>query len=110
MVQLTTWNVTLVTVLSRFETVRRFLHHSQLVQTFKTLSFVAVSVWGGGGQGILKGTYHCTIDLLFDRFGITFVTTDSFYFYLQNRQNQTSQTGGQWNSDFSPFSIPCGGN
>ncbi len=22
------------------------------------------------GQGILKGEYHCTIDLLFDRFGL----------------------------------------
>jgi len=28
-------------------------------------------------------------------------------FYLQNRQIQTSQTGGQRYSDTSPFSIPC---
>jgi hypothetical protein len=30
-----------------------------------------------------------------------------FVFYLQNRLIQTSQTGGQWYSDTSPFSIPC---
>ncbi len=29
-----------------------------------------------------------------------------FCFYLQNRLIQTSQTGGQWYSDTSPFSIP----
>ncbi len=50
-------------------------------------------------QGILKGKYHCTIDLLFDWFGIN-------RFYLQNRLIQTSQTGGQWYSDTSRFSIP----
>ena len=27
-------------------------------------------------------------------------------FYLKNRLTQTSQTGGQWYSDTSPFSIP----
>jgi hypothetical protein len=35
------------------------------------------------------------------------MTTDSFCFYLQNGLIQTSQTGGQWYSDTSPFSIPC---
>ncbi len=34
------------------------------------------------------------------------VTTDNFCVYLQNRLIQTSQTGGQWYSDTSPFSIP----
>jgi hypothetical protein len=29
-----------------------------------------------------------------------------FCCYLQNRLIQTSQTGGQWYSDTSPFSIP----
>ncbi len=57
-------------------------------------------------QGILKGPYHCTIDLLFDKFGITSMITDNFCFYLQNRLIQTSKTGGQWYSDTSPFSIP----
>jgi hypothetical protein len=36
-------------------------------------------------QGILKGEYHCTVDLLFDWFGISSMTTDNFCFYLQNR-------------------------
>jgi hypothetical protein len=35
------------------------------------------------------------------------MTTEIFCFYLQNRLIlQTSQTGGQWYSDTSPFSIP----
>jgi len=37
------------------------------------------------------------------------MTTDNFCFYLQNRLIQTSQTGGQWYSDTSPFSIPWTG-
>jgi hypothetical protein len=35
------------------------------------------------------------------------MTTDNFCFYFQNRLIQTSQAGGQWYSDTSPFSIPC---
>ncbi len=35
------------------------------------------------------------------------MTTNNFCFYLQNRLIQTSQTGGQWYSDTSSFSIPC---
>jgi hypothetical protein len=53
------------------------------------------------------GKYHCTVDLLFDWFGISCMTTDNFGFYLQNRPTQTSQTGGQWYSDTSSLSIPC---
>ncbi len=34
------------------------------------------------------------------------MTTNNFCFYFQNRLIQTSQTGGQWYSDTSPFSIP----
>jgi hypothetical protein len=34
------------------------------------------------------------------------MTIDNFCFYLQNKLIQTSQTGGQWYSDTSPFSIP----
>jgi hypothetical protein len=45
-------------------------------------------------QGILKGKYHCTVDLLFDWFGISYITNDNFGFYLQNRPIQTSKTGG----------------
>jgi hypothetical protein len=44
----------------------------------------------------------CIIDLPFDWFGISSMTTDIFCFHFQN-----SQTGGQWYSDTSPFSIPC---
>jgi len=46
------------------------------------------------------------IDLLFDWFRISCLTTEIFCFYLQNRLIQTSQIGGQWYSDSSPFSIP----
>jgi hypothetical protein len=35
------------------------------------------------------------------------MTTDNFCFHLQNKLIQTSQTGGQWYSDTTPFSIPC---
>jgi hypothetical protein len=57
--------------------------------------------------GNTKGRkYHCTNDLQFDWFGISCITTDNFCFYLQNRLIQTSQTGGQWYSETSPFSIP----
>jgi hypothetical protein len=55
----------------------------------------------------LRGKYRCIIDLLFDRFRISFMATDNFCFYLQNRLYQTSQKGGQRYSDTSPFSIPC---
>jgi hypothetical protein len=34
------------------------------------------------------------------------MTTEHFCFYL-HRLIQASQTGGQWYSDTSPFSIPC---
>jgi hypothetical protein len=69
-----------------------------------SLSMSARSLWYV--QGILKGAYHCTVDLLFDWFGISCMTTDNVCFYLQNRLIQTSQTGGQQYSDTSPFSIP----
>jgi hypothetical protein len=54
----------------------------------------------------LRGKHRCTIDLLFDWFGVSCMTTDNFCFYLQNRLIQTSQKGGQQYSDTSPFSIP----
>jgi hypothetical protein len=57
-------------------------------------------------QGALKGKYHCTIDLLFDWFGISCMTTDNFCFYFQNTLIQTSQTGGQQYGDTSLFIIP----
>ncbi len=54
----------------------------------------------------LKGKYHCTVDLLFDWFGISCMTTNNFCFYSQNRLIQTCQTGGQRYNETSPFSIP----
>jgi len=48
-----------------------------------------------------RGKYYCTVDLLFDWFGISCMTSDNFGFYLQNRLIQTSHTGGQWYSDTS---------
>ncbi len=57
-------------------------------------------------QGILKGKYHCTIDILFDWFGISCMTTDNFCF-LFAKQTNPNQTGGQQYRDTSPFSIPC---
>jgi len=41
-----------------------------------------------------EGKYNCTVDLLFDWFGISCMATDNFCFYLQNRIIQTSQKGG----------------
>ena len=41
---------------------------------------------------------------------MSMLSTDNFCnfcFYLQNRLCQTSQAGGQWYNDTSPFSIPC---
>ena len=52
------------------------------------------------------GKYHCTIDLLFDWFGIGCMTSDNFCFYLQNRLIQTTQTGGQQYNDASPLVFP----
>jgi hypothetical protein len=53
--------------------------------------------------------YHFTVDLLFDWFGISCITTDNFHFYLQNRLIQASQTGSKLYSSSSttPFSFPC---
>ncbi len=57
------------------------------------------------GPGNTKeGKYHCTVDLLFDWFGISCVATDNFCFYLQNT-NPIQAKGGQWYSDTSLFSI-----
>jgi hypothetical protein len=56
------------------------------------------------------GKYHCTIDLLFDWFGISCMAADNFCFYLQNRLIETSQTGGQQYNDTSTFGIPCFNN
>jgi hypothetical protein len=53
-----------------------------------------------------RGKYHCTVDLLFDWFGISCMTTDNICFHLQNRLIQTSETRGQWYSP--PLVFPGG--
>ncbi len=55
----------------------------------------------------LRGKYHCTIDLLFDLFGLACFANKNKKCQLPYSWFQTSQTGGQWYSDTSPFSIPC---
>ncbi len=58
-------------------------------------------------QGILKGKYHCTIDLLLDWFGLVCFANKNKNCHLSYSWFQTDQTGGQQYSDTSPFSIPC---
>ncbi len=57
----------------------------------------------GFSREYYRGKNHCTIDLLFDWFGISCMTADNFCFYLQNRLIQNSQTGGQRYSVTSPL-------
>jgi hypothetical protein len=52
------------------------------------------------------GKFHCTIDLLFDWFGLVGFANKNKNFQLSYSWFQTSQTGGQQYSDISPFSIP----
>ncbi len=52
------------------------------------------------------GKYHCTIDLLFDWFGLVCFANKNKNRQLSYSWFQTIQTGGQWYSDTSPFSIP----
>ncbi len=73
------------------------MHGSRVVES----SARNTKIEAGNTKG---GKNHCTVDLLFDWFGISSVTTDCFY--LQNGLIQTCQTGGKWYSDTSPFSIP----
>jgi hypothetical protein len=82
-----------------------FFPSSPTLPQSKPASLRMTRFFGMTNQG-KGGKYHCPIDLLFDWFEISCMTTDNFCFYLQNGQMQTSQTGGQWYSDTSPFSIP----
>ncbi len=43
-------------------------------------------------QGILKGKYKCTIDLMFDWFGISCMSTDNFFLFAkQTNPNQSNR-------------------
>ncbi len=57
-------------------------------------------------QGILKGKDHCTFHLLFDRFELVCFANKNKNYQLSYSWFQTSQTGGKWYNDTSPFSIP----
>jgi hypothetical protein len=75
--------------------------HSMIAQLFGDYSQKVVLL-----QGILKGNYHCTIDLLFDWFGLICFANKNKSCQLSYSWFQTSLTGGQPYSDTSPFSIP----
>ncbi len=53
-----------------------------------------------------SGKYHCSVDLLFDGFGLVCFANKNKNCQLSYSWFQTSQTRGQWYSDTSPFSIP----
>ncbi len=53
-----------------------------------------------------RGKYHCTVDFLFDWFGLVCFANKNNNCQLSYSWFQTSHTGGQWYSDTSPFSIP----
>ncbi len=97
-----------------YQTFTDFYSHKFLKQKNNLLTFVTLEIQHYRdwltlpylNQGIQKGKYHCTVDLLFDWFGICSMY-DNRQFFLQNRLIETSQTGGQLYSDTSPFSIPC---
>jgi len=55
----------------------------------------------------LRGKYHCTVDLLFDWFGLVCFENTNKNCQQSYSWFQTSQTEGQRYSDTSPFSIPC---
>ncbi len=76
-----------------------------LISLNQKSSNVYCSDWWMSYQGIKKGKYHCTIDLLFDWFGLICFANKNINCQLSYNWFQTSQTGGQWYSDTSPFSI-----
>jgi hypothetical protein len=52
------------------------------------------------------GTSHSTLDLLFDWFGLVCFESKNKNSQQSYSRFQASQTGGQWYSYTSPFSIP----
>ncbi len=79
---------------------------AQPIQARGTIRWLSNYFTEGQTREYSRGKSHCTVDLLFDWFEISCMTTDNYCFYLKNRPIQTSQTGGQWYNDTSPFSIP----
>ncbi len=69
--------------------------------------YLAIVIYDLGlSREYLRGKYHCTIDLLFGWFGLVCFVNKNKNFQLSYSWFQTSQTGGQWYSDTSPFGIP----
>ena len=67
--------------------------------TFRKVTFVKSGYTKGGSITVLLTSCLTGLESAVWQLAI-------FCFYLQNRLIQTSQTGGQWYSDTSPFSIP----
>jgi hypothetical protein len=83
-----------------YSTGPRYLHSKEPKQ------FILFYAYFKDSAPMRSAREYCTIDLLFDWFGISCMTTGNFCFYLQNRLIQTRQTGGQQYSDTFLFSIP----
>jgi len=66
----------------------------------ENLLFNRPNKWVDIKQGTLKGD-HCTVDLLFDLFGLVCFANKNKNFKLSYSWFQTSQTGGQ------QCSVPC---
>jgi hypothetical protein len=87
---------------------RRFWLVDSLVVEFLIIKFLDSHGFDKEVAGNTKrGKYHCTIDLLFDWFGLVCLANKNKNCQLSYSWFQTSQTGGQHYSDTSPFSIPC---
>jgi hypothetical protein len=54
-------------------------------------------------QGILKGKFHCTVDLLFDWFGLVCFAKK----IVSSHTADSKPVKQEVNGDTSPFSVPC---
>ncbi len=86
-----------------FKLGRKWLTITRIPVYYDTQLTTVLYVWSGNTK---RGKYHCTIDLLFDLFGLVCFANKNKNCQLSYSRFQTSQTGGQWYSDTSPFSIP----
>ncbi len=77
-----------------------------LFSTILLCVFSNSSKWISLFREYLRGKCHCTIELLFDWFGLVCFANKNKKMSV-DIQLIPNQTGGQWYSDTSPFSIPC---
>ncbi len=80
-----------------------YVKASSLTTKYWTRLKISSIVKPGNTKG---GKYHCTIELLLDWFGLVCFANKNKNWQLSYSWFQISQTGGQWYSDTSPFSIP----